>query len=562
MSQRNEIRTRTGLQLRMTAFVTAVVLLVSAIILTVMFQLISRDYIRQLDERLADDITSITQTIEQRMLRIEDATRTMALIAPPLLEDESDIDSLLLHTFEGIDEAGGVSFVFRNGFKPDILGYYERYVRYDKDNVLRELSYVNDEDFKDNQIWLRCYGQGESFWGEPLRDSQTNHLGVCYYVPLLNEEGERIGMAYSGIRADHLTTFVTKYKAREDFDISIYSREGVMVVAPDDYIREISPEDLFTQERAIDHLGWKIILSADRNIIDREVHDALMTLTFLIILMFIVTAAAIFITVRLVARPFIERQRKTEKDKAVMENEMRLAADAQNELLPHEFPLFPENRGIDVSACLYPARDVGGDLYDYFIKDGYLCFCIGDVSGKGVPASLFMSATHYLFRSAAMQMSAAKAVGHMNDLLCAGNEQCRFVTFWFGRLDLSTGEVEYVNAGHNAPILLSGRNASTLPMSENLPLGIQSDIEFVSGRFRLMSGDGLLLFTDGITEAMDANAREFGGSRLLEVVARNPLAGASGMISDVLEAVRTHAQGTSQSDDITMLCLRFLGTEA
>ena len=188
-------------------------------------------------------------------------------------------------------------------------------------------------------------------------------------------------------------------------------------------------------------------------------------------------------------------------------------------------------------------------------------FCIGDVSGKGVQASLFMSAAHYLFRSMAAGMSAVDVARQMNVSLCADNEQCRFITFWFGCLDLGSGSLEYVNAGHDAPVLLGRSGLEALPLSENMPLGVWDEAEFISGRIALHPGDILLLYTDGVTEAMDAAGNEFGVDRLNEAVLAAGASTASGVIGSVLDRVRQHASGVDQSDDITMLCLRYINDE-
>lgn len=334
-----------------------------------------------------------------------------------------------------------------------------------------------------------------------------------------------------------------------------------MVVAPDDYILELKPEDMIVKECSIDHLDWKIILSADRKIIDSEVGKAMATLALLILLLFSVISVAIRLTVTYVARPFIRKQQQTEKEKAVMDNELKLAASAQNEIVPHVFPPFPDRKEIEISACLHPARNVGGDLYDYFLCDNKLYFCIGDVSGKGLQASLFMASTHYLFRSVATGMTAAEAVRQMNISLCTDNDTCKFVTFWFGCLDLGTGGLEYVNAGHAAPVLVRDGKAEFFLASDNLPLGVMEEMDYVQKSTMLQPEDILLLYTDGVTESMDLHMNEFGEARFLESVGTVDGTGPQDFIEGVLRDVRKHAEGAQQSDDITMLCIKYNGNQ-
>lgn len=556
-----KITTKAGLQIKMTVYVTSAVLAVSAIILTVMAQLIRKDYGDFLDERISVDLTAITQNIEQRMLRVEDATNTMAIIASPLLGNDRDIDSLLCRSVRAIDGLQGISIIFREGYLPGTAGYFERYACIDDNHSICLESYENGDEVDSSYYWQKCFGEGRTLWTEATNELISGLDIVCYVVPLYDSDKERVGVVYSWIALNYLTAFVTKYKVRKDIDISVYSDRGTELVAPDDYILEVPPEDLISRECGIGHFGWIVRLSADREIIDKEVREALLSLAILIFVMFIVITLAIIITVKHVAEPFVIQQRQTEKEKAVIDNELQLAAAAQNELVPHVFPPFPSRKGIDLSACLHPARNVGGDLYDYFLLGNKLYFCIGDVSGKGLQASLFMAATHYLFRSVVAGMPAGDAISHMNVSLCTDNEKCRFVTFWFGCLDLGSGELEYVNAGHDAPVFLHDGRVESFPPSENMPLGVCDDAEYLSNTTLLEPGDILLLYTDGITEAMDANGREFGRQNLFDAVGSSDASDASSIIECILKQVRRHASGTVQSDDITMLCLRFITTE-
>lgn len=546
-----------GLQIRMTSYVTSAVMLVSAVALSVMAGKVRTYYEETLEDHLSENLTAITRIMEQRLLRVEDATTTVSKIAQDAFSNGDKLDSLLFFSASSIDNVKGVSIVFD---KDRILcdgGYYEFFAYRDTTGKFLLETYVNDAEFEYDEAWQKCYVEGVPTWDEFVTPYPDGGKVVGYYMPLTDRDGSRFGMLYSVLLESYLTSFVTEYKVRKDMDISIYRPNGTIVVAPDDYILKLTPEDMVVRETTIDHIGWKVVLSADRKIISRRVRDALISMILLMLTMFIVIYLAIRYTVRYVARPFVEEQQRVERENAVMDNEMRLAADAQNELVPNVFPPFPGRKEIDLAACLHPARKVGGDLYDYFLCDDRLFFCIGDVSGKGVQASLFMAATHYLFRSVAEKASLSDAVRQMNVSLSADNGQCRFVTFWLGCLDLCSGALEYVNAGHDAPVLLRDGAAEMLPSSENMPLGVLDEAEFISGGISLMPGDTILLYTDGVTEAMDISGNEFGKDRLLETVGDVADTDASGIMESVLAAIRKHSDGAAQSDDITMVCLKF-----
>lgn len=557
----DKITTKGGLQVRMTIYVASAVLLISTAALVIMAGRIRRDYEGMLDSRITDGLVAITQNIEQRMLRIEDASNTMVNIASSLVEDRRDLDSVLYRTVHSINDILGMSIIFQKGYGVDGR-FYEPYAYFDKDRNILSGTKIYDGEPDERYHWQECYDSEMSMWSDPTTGDISGLDIVCYVAPVFDNLGEHIGVSYSWVPLSYVTSFVTSYKIRKDIDISIYNGKGAMLVAPDDYILELSPDELITREVEIEHLGWKVILSADRNVIDGEVRQKLISLAVMILLMSILLVLAIIFVVKHVARPFVRRQHLIEKEKAVMDNEMQLASAAQKELIPHVFPPFPERKGLDLSATLYPAREVGGDLYDYFIMGNTLYFCIGDVSGKGVQASLFMAATHYLFRNVVARSAAADAAGQINASLCADNENCRFITFWFGCLDLASGRLEYVNAGHNAPVLVRDGRVEFFPESDNMPFGISDDERFISKSTVLLPGDTLLLYTDGVTEAMDADGREFGTEPMMQAAESVSDGSASGVIGKVLERVRQHASGAAQSDDITMLCVKFIESES
>lgn len=561
MSRTPEESTKNALQFRMTAFVTFAVLLASSVILSIIACLVRKDDEEQLHERISNDLTAITRIMEQRFLRVEGTTKTMAALARNSLGSEAEIDSLLFNSLDAADDVIGVSLIFNKESYPQIDGYYERYAYYDDDGIIQLESYINGDTLDTDPDWTQCYTNGTTRWSDISEDYLSGHDEICFVVPLYGKDGNRVGIAYSAVLTSNLTSFVKQHKLHKDIDISIYKANGMMIVAPDDYIMELTDDNLLLQESVIPYLGWRVVLSADKSAISRHVTQATLTMILFFFLMFVIIFLAIRFIVRYVAKPFIEKQQRTEKEKAVMENEMQLAAGAQKELIPHVFPPFPDRKEIELSACLHPARQVGGDLYDYFTHDNKLYFCIGDVSGKGVQASLFMAATHYLFRSQALDNPIANVAGRINNALCAENEQCRFVTFWMGCLDLGSGALEYVNAGHDSPILLRNGQVETFPDSENAPLGIIEEVELVSGTATLEPGDTLFLYTDGITEAMDIGGHEFGKARLNEALQDMAVTGASDIVEDMLGRVRAHSSGAVQSDDITMLCLKYIGNE-
>lgn len=240
-----------------------------------------------------------------------------------------------------------------------------------------------------------------------------------------------------------------------------------------------------------------------------------------------------------------------------IESELKIARNIQMAMIPKIFPPFPDRSDLDMFAGLVPAKEVGGDLYDFYIRDEKLFFCIGDVSGKGVPASLVMAVTRALFRSlSAHEDNPAKLVSAMNDSMSDGNDYNVFVTFFLGVLDLQSGRLRYCNAGHNAPITLTDL-ISPLPVEPNVPLGIVKGMCFKGQEMQFKHDDAIFLYTDGITEA-ENNAQEmFGEDRMLSVL--HTRRSAQEQVSSVVKAVEVFSGDAPQSDDRTLLFVHYLG---
>ena len=242
-----------------------------------------------------------------------------------------------------------------------------------------------------------------------------------------------------------------------------------------------------------------------------------------------------------------------------IESELRLAADIQQSLIPKTFPPFPNLPDIDIFALLEPAREIGGDFYDFFFLDEQrICFAVADVSGKGVPAALFMVATRSFLRSLMREeKSAAKAFDRLNIQLEEGNDACMFVTIFCGVIDLSTGRCTYANAGHNLPLqVASDGTFSVIDGAKGVILGVDTSIRYDEGEFTLPVGDCLILYTDGVTEAMDENELQFGDARLREVTVGGAGGDCRQHVANIRQAVTEFIGEAEQSDDITLLVIR------
>ena len=248
---------------------------------------------------------------------------------------------------------------------------------------------------------------------------------------------------------------------------------------------------------------------------------------------------------------------------ARLAEELEAARELQRSMVPASFP--DAAQPVEIFARMEPAREVGGDLYDFFfLADGRLCFLTGDVSGKGVPAALFMARTKNLIRlvtgfmaeAGAERLSPDAIISRVNRELCEDNATFMFVTLFFGLLDPASGELHYCNAGHDPPYWLSARGVEPVPGAQGMALGVQAEFSYATGKVRLGRGDTLFLSTDGITEAVNPQDELFSKSRL-EAVLRDAVdRPITALVDGVAEAVKTFADAAPQSDDITAMALR------
>ena len=258
---------------------------------------------------------------------------------------------------------------------------------------------------------------------------------------------------------------------------------------------------------------------------------------------------------------YIEKLKETTAQKASIDSDLRIASGIQMGMLPVKFPTRDDRDDVQLYASLTPAKEVGGDLFDFYFRDEKLFFCIGDVSGKGVPASLFMAVTRSTFRTVSAHESMPdRIVTTMNKTIADMNKNHMFVTLFVGVLDLPTGRLYYCNAGHDAPLLI-GAGVGELPCDPNIPVGFRPKWKYSLQEAQIFTGTTIFLFTDGLTEAMDANKALFQMERVNEVANRvlaKQQQEPRQLISLMTEAVHEFVGDAEQSDDLTMMAIQYI----
>ena len=243
---------------------------------------------------------------------------------------------------------------------------------------------------------------------------------------------------------------------------------------------------------------------------------------------------------------------ETTQIKERIQSELRIARDIQMSMVPN---VFPDREGIDMYAAMTPAKEIGGDLYGYMLQGDELYFCLGDVSGKGVPASLFMAQANRMFRTLGSEhMKPAAIATRMNNALTENNEQGMFVTMFMGLINLKTGRMDFCNAGHNPPVI--GYPPKFMEVESNAPIGLWPGLEFVGETIENIKGIPLFIYSDGLNEAENKEQVQFSDERILEILSDQSLDSAKKVVLKLMDEVNKHRAGADPNDDLTMVCLK------
>ena len=437
---------------------------------------------------------------------------------------------------------------------------------------------TEEYDYPSQEWFVKPLELQEGYWSEPYVDEGGgNILMTTYSLPIRDQEGEIAAILTADISLDWLTQMVGNIQVYPHAYSMILSREGQVVVSPvnneesEHIAREVIKANLQTgadgefsvRKRAlsdlvfytpIEHTGWIMSIVIPESVIYAGIRRiALMVglLQVLGIMMIILIISSVFKNQREL------NEINAQKDR--MEGELQVASNIQMSMVPKIFPPFPNRDDLDMSAFLVPAKEVGGDLYDFFIRDEKLHFCIGDVSGKGVPASMVMAVVSAMFRTLTRRESQP---GHImqaiNDTLVARNDSMMFVTLFIGAIDLATGQMTYCNAGHDAPVLIGADGSvEPLPVESNLPVGVMEDSSFAQQQTTVRPGTSIFLYTDGITEAENPEHALFGMDRLLETARQTGAVAPDAFLQAMKASVHGFTRGAEQSDDMTMLVIRY-----
>ena len=572
---------QSSLSKRLTYRIMAVVLVMMAVIAGVVYNMVKEYMLDEAKERYKNMLLSSHEELRRHLSDVYVASKNN------MHDIERDIDNpdrMFSHMERIVRQNADIvccAMLFKQDYYPSKGRVFVPCARLDSADrlVVSRIdstynSYFYGEWFqeqmkKDKGCWTKAYFESAFFAA-----GHEPRLLTTYSAPIHNHDGQPVALLAADVSLEYLRDEmmedVTKMNAqfkgnREHQAYSfVIDHEGTYIIHPDEkrMLRDtLKADTIMTDEigsatavidgvpswiyyRKIKYVNWTMAVVVPDDVI---MFNGRM-LNIIILLTMVLGLLAIYLfcrhQIKEIADPIAAQ-------KAVMERELTIAHNIQKALLPQSFP---EHADIDLYATQTPARDVGGDLYDYFVHEGCLVFCIGDVSGKGVPAALLMAVMKSMFRSEAHRAdSAAGIVETMNRNLGEEYKGGDFVTMFVGILDLKTGFLDYCNAGHEAP-LVAGR---PLDVKRNLPVGALSDWNYEGQQTQLKSGDMLFLYTDGLSEAKNSTGELLGRKRVQQIVSEHAIDTARQLVG-VLEAEeRYHAGDAEQNDDITMLAIRW-----
>ena len=541
----------------------------------------------ELDNRAENELTLKSVRVRSMLKSSEKMVRNYLWPIQRQIQRPEAIYNILYRLVSTNDDVMSSFVAFTPGYYPNREQLFEPCAICRGDSIVTEQLAGEHHDYTQREFYLNAVENNDPRWCDPYLDALASGKHVTTFaVPLTDDSGKTIGafgldLSTQGI----IDTLNTKHNYPSTFFL-LLTEDGELISQPDsshtqqsDVAAVVSMINDSTYERKFSSTGnSKIITFYDKEngkgyayyafmkgqphwqmvmvCYDDEVYSKLKHMRHNMLLMMLAGFSLLgFILYRFNRN--MKRLYQSNLNKERTDSELRIAQNIQSEMLPSQEIHRPD---VDISGMQVTALEVGGDLFDYLIRDEKLYFCIGDVSGKGVPSSLVMAVVHSHFNSLSQHESnPARIMQAINEVACEGNESNMFVTLFIGVLDLPTGRLRYCNAGHDAPLLIHN-GVKPLPVNANLPVGLFEDFKYSLQETTLPPDATLLLYTDGLTEAADRERNLFGLQRIIETAQacqERDAISPDALMDALQEEANRFTNGAEQSDDLTMLAIHY-----
>ena len=556
------------------------------------YRIARRNTLNNVERNTMQQLNVVNQVIRDRLSVFEMAADGISWG----IEDNTDIpDSIpgyLVQLMKSCSDITSCAVCFVPYFYPSKGKLYEPVALRDQSGIIRTTQIAGPEhDYTTMPFYKYALERDSDYWSEPYINGADQKLVVSYSLVLHDNHRNAFGVLTIDVSLDWLNDLANQAYPPPSSFVAILSHEGEVVTCPKDKreylfslfqaedklhsaeLKQLAQKlsqktkgmmavaadnggkDLLFFEKIESEVNWIItVIGSEEEIFHSQYlsmrRRLLITFATLTLLGFI-----IWYSIR-----NINRLRIVNEEKSRIDSELRAAANIQQGMLPKKFPPFPERDDIDVYGVLHPAKEIGGDLYDFYIRDEKLFFCIGDVSGKGMPASLMMAVTRSMFRIvSAQENNPQHIIEQMNNLVNEMNELSLFVTFFVGVLDLPTGKLRYCNAGHDAPLIMT-KEVNKLNVLANLPVGVMSGILYMGQEIELDSETILFLYTDGLVEAKNRKREMFRERRMIDIAKEfitTDQTELKYLTDQMVTEVKKFTGNIPQFDDITMLAVKY-----
>lgn len=547
----------------------------------------------EVKHRSESDLRGKSLEIRNVMTGVEAAVDNMVWMMEQSLQRPDSLYGVCEHLLANTPSIVGVGIGFEADYYPQYGRWFEPYVlRSANGEMSRSQIGSAGHDYLGAEWYCKGMAADSGYWSEPYFDDSGARMMLCTYSrPIRDAAGRVVAVMGADVSLDWLSEVINAKPLYPSSYNLMISREGQLMACPVESLvlrssiqdaafrMEDSSVDAFKQRMLEGRQGHTIVTDEEghKNYVfyapveggtgwsmavvcnDQEVFSSLRKLAFNLLLLMLVGLVLLAYLIYRMIKGMNDLQ-EMNTSKASMESELKIASNIQNSMLPKIFPPYPDRKDIDIYGKQTPAKAVGGDLFDFYIRDEKMFLCIGDVSGKGVPASLVMAVTRTLFRvTSGHEAAPDRIMMQINEAITEGNESNMFVTLFVGVLDLPTGRFRYCNAGHDAPLLV-GDSVALLPCEANIPVGIMADWKYVAQEALITPQTTVFLYTDGLTEAENAEHELFGSERM-EAAARKIVSedahDSITFVSRMAVAVEEFVNGAEQSDDLTMLAVQY-----
>ena len=560
----------------------------------------------EVEQRAKSELRAKSLEIENVTTAVEVAVNNMVWAVEAELANPENIPNITRKLLENNEQIVGAGVTFVADYYPKYGHWCELYVaRRSNGDIEAEQIGGPDHDYLQSSWFSGAIAANEGYWSDPYYDEKGARMTLCsYFAPVHDQNGQVVALLGADVSLDWLSELINAKQIYPSSFNLLLSRTGQIMACPVESLvmrRNIEQVTADMSDTTIDYInremmaghsgkatvhdddgkknyvfyaqmdddtGWSMAIVCS----DYEIYYTLRQVRFNLFLLMLIGMALLGYIIWRATKNAIRLQAvNTEKER--IGSELHIASEIQKSMLPKIYPPYPERDDVEIYGSLVPAKEVGGDLFDFFIRDEKLFFCIGDVSGKGVPASLVMAVTRSLFRTvSAHEASPERIVAQMNDSMAQTNDTNMFVTMFVGVLDLPTGRLRYCNAGHCSPLLIDSEQPETAAMKEeaqdnqrlstincvsNLPIGIIPNYKFEGQELFVHTGSTVFLYTDGLTEAEDTMHVQYGEDRMMTQMKKIDASKPQDLIEHVAAAVHAFVGDAKQSDDLTMLAVRY-----